>query len=87
MAEQTNRGTDALELQDIRLNGLRLTLTYELPTCGIITRHLGSVAIVYALRFETGYLYTVTATPLDGDLNKVRPVDETRDGGDVPRAR
>lgn len=43
--------------------------------------------MVYALRFETGYLYTVTASPLDGDLNKIRPADETRDGGDVPQAQ
>jgi hypothetical protein len=40
--------------------------------------------MVYALRIQTGYLYTVVATPLDGDLNKVSPVDESWDGGAVP---
>jgi hypothetical protein len=40
--------------------------------------------MVYGLYIQTGYLYTVVATPLDGDLNKVRLVDESWDGGAIP---
>lgn len=40
--------------------------------------------MVWALGTKTPYLYNIGSEPLDGDFQKVAPIDRTPDGGDLP---